>query len=59
MLPAYAVFTDAELSGIAKLPVIDKLSIQSVKGIGEKKIEKYGNIIAEMFNEDEKNRKSD
>jgi superfamily II DNA helicase RecQ len=41
-IPAYAVFTDAEL---AELACIEKLSIETmkqVKGIGEKKTAKYG-----------------
>ncbi len=53
-VPAYAVFTDAELSEIAKLNVINSNSIKTIKGIGEKKTEKYGTLISQMFNKDEK-----
>ena len=43
VIPAYAVFTDAELAEIAKIG--DKRSIvaiKKIKGIGTKKLEKYG-----------------
>lgn len=49
-IPAYAVFTDAELSEISKLNEITSKNIETIKGIGVKKSEKYGNVIAEMFN---------
>lgn len=41
-VPAYAVFTDEELAGLAKIEVLTAVSMKSVKGIGDKKIEKYG-----------------
>ncbi len=55
-VPAYAVFTDEELAGISRLPInnvetehaLNQLS--SVKGIGEKKVEKYGKQLIEMLN---------
>ncbi len=57
-VPAYAVFTDEELAGIARLPVIEVGKLISVKGIGDKKVEKYGNQLIELFKskmvEDEK-----
>lgn len=40
-VPAYAVFTDYELSEIAKLPIVSESTIQSINGIGQKKAEKY------------------
>ena len=49
-IPAYAVFTDKELSEIAKLDKITEDMMQSIKGIGKKKVEKYGKIIIEMIN---------
>lgn len=49
-VPAYAVFIDAELSEIAKLQKISPESIKTIKGIGEKRVEKYGVLIAEMYN---------
>ena len=48
-VPAYAVFTDEELAGIARLPVIEVGKLISVKGIGDKKVEKYGKSILELF----------
>ena len=41
-IPAYAVFTDAELAEIAKLPTCTLGEIRKISGIGEKKVEKYG-----------------
>jgi superfamily II DNA helicase RecQ len=41
-VPAYAVFTDEELSNIAKLDEITTNKMLTIKGIGEKKVEKYG-----------------
>ncbi len=40
-VPAYAVFTDEELSNIAKLEEITAANMLKIKGIGEKKVEKY------------------
>jgi len=48
-VPAYAVFTDEELAGIARLPVIEVGKLISVKGIGDKKAEKYGKPLLDMF----------
>ena len=44
-IPAYAVFTDAELAEIAKLDVLDMAHILKIQGIGRKKAEKYGNAF--------------
>jgi len=56
-VPAYAVFTDAELAEIAKSPEITGKTIITINGIGEKKTEKYGKLIAQMYNKDETNGK--
>ncbi len=50
-IPAYAVFTDKELAEISKLSEIDEKSIQSIKGIGKKKVEKYGSRFMNNLNE--------
>lgn len=52
-IPAFAIFTDEELAGLARLEALTPASMRSVKGIGEKKVEKYG---AHFFtnNKDEK-----
>lgn len=48
-VPAYAVFTDEELACITRLGELTLQTIQSVKGIGEKKMEKYGKQIIGMY----------
>lgn len=49
-VPAYAVFTDAELSQIAQLSSIEEKTVFKISGIGEKRIEKYGRVLCERFN---------
>ncbi len=44
-VPAYAVFTDAELAEIAKLKSLTLSAMQAIPGIGKKKMEKYGNAF--------------
>lgn len=44
-LPAYAIFTDEELAELAKLEVINAAAMKSIKGIGEKKVEKFGSVF--------------
>ena len=44
-IPAYAVFTDAELAEMAKLQELTLTTIQKISGIGKKKVEKYGNVF--------------
>lgn len=58
-VPAFAVFTDAELILMAKLPEITLSNVQSIKGIGVKKMEKYGELTIKMYQKDETNRKPD
>jgi len=41
-IPAYAVFTDEELAELAKMEVVTIEGMKSVKGIGEKKAQKFG-----------------
>jgi superfamily II DNA helicase RecQ len=48
-VPAYAVFTDEELAGIARLPKLELAKMTSIKGIGEKKVQKYGKSIIELY----------
>ena len=47
-IPAYAVFTDAELAEMAKLDVLDLAHILKIQGIGKKKAEKYGNAFCQI-----------
>ena len=48
-VPAYAVFIDEELSEMAKLSELTPSTIINISGIGEKKLEKYGNKLVEMY----------
>lgn len=48
-VPAYAVFTDVELSLISQLEEISEKNIFKIHGIGEKRLEKYGKKICEMY----------
>ncbi len=48
-VPAYAVFTDEELSNIAKLPIIESSKLIGIKGIGDKKVQKYGQKMIELY----------
>ncbi|MCO6460286.1 MAG: HRDC domain-containing protein [Saprospiraceae bacterium] len=50
-LPAYAIFTDEELSKIALLDAITPAEIKSIKGIGEKKVELYAPAIVQVIND--------
>ena len=50
-VPAYAVFTDAELAEIAGLQEFTIPKMQLIKGIGIKKIEKYGESLLQLFKE--------
>jgi len=48
-VPAYAVCTDAELADMARLSELTPQNLASVKGFGEKKLEKYGNRLVQLF----------
>ena len=48
-VPAYAVFTDKELAGIAALEEITEENMRKVPGIGVKKVEKYGVQMADLY----------
>ena len=50
-IPAYAVFTDSELAQIAQLPSVDGRLLKQITGIGDKRVEKYGNLICEIYKE--------
>lgn len=49
-MPAFAIFTDEELAGLAKLETITPKTMLLVKGIGDKKVERF----AKHFITDEK-----
>lgn len=50
-IPPFAIFTDAELSEIAKLETVTLSSMKSIPGIGDRKIEKYGESFMNIANE--------
>lgn len=50
-IPAYAVFTDSELAEIAKLENIEPSLLQTIQGIGQKRVEKYGIPLCEKYKE--------
>lgn len=51
-LPAYIIFTDDELALMAKMETITPASLKTVKGIGEKKIEKYGHYFLQNLSDE-------
>lgn len=50
-VPAYAVFTDEELSKIAILDIVTIQEVRKIEGIGVKKMEKYGEKLISIYNE--------
>lgn len=48
-VPAFAVFTDFELSKIARADSVTVATLGKIKGVGAKKIEKYGRKMCEIF----------
>lgn len=54
-VPAYAVFTDAELSQMSKLETLAPGELRKINGVGEKRVEKYGVKLCEMYNIEQPN----
>lgn len=50
-VPAFAVFTDAELAELAKLEELTPKQMLSLSGIGEKRVEKYGEPLCQLYAE--------
>ena len=48
-IPVYAVFTNKELADIACLEEINLANVQSITGIGEKKLKRYGKTLLERY----------
>ncbi|HMQ59208.1 MAG TPA: HRDC domain-containing protein [Flavilitoribacter sp.] len=44
-LPPYAVFSDEELAGLAKIEVLTPGLMKTIKGVGDKKVEKYAHYF--------------
>lgn len=51
-IPAFAVFTDAELAEMAKPKELTLQAMQAIPGIGKKKLEKYGNSFITINKEE-------
>lgn len=47
-VPPYVIFTDDELAEMAKETELTAASIQAIKGIGSKKVEKYGAVFLDQ-----------
>lgn len=58
-LPAFAIFTDEELAGLAKLDKLTEKSMRTVKGVGDKKIERFARHFMEGMGTNEAARSSD
>ncbi|AXH97657.1 ATP-dependent DNA helicase UvrD2 [Ornithinimicrobium avium] len=48
-VPAFVVFTDATLVAIAETRPTDRSALQRISGVGERKIELYGDAVLEVF----------
>lgn len=48
-IPAYAVFTDAELAELVKLNELNLVSVKKISGIGTGKSERYGQRIIDLY----------
>lgn len=52
-VPAYAVFTDAELAALAQADGLTEQVMLKIDGIGKKRVEKYGALLIEMSRQEE------
>lgn len=48
-VPAYVVFTDKELSILAKMEKVSISSMKSIPGVGDRKVERYGRKMIEYI----------
>lgn len=48
-VPAFAIFTDYELSEIAQCDTVTVSSLSKIRGIGAKKLEKYGQKLCDLY----------
>lgn len=48
-VPAYAVFTDAELAVLAQTDSLTEQTMQQIDGVGKKRMEKYGMLLLAMM----------
>ncbi|MDR1122222.1 MAG: HRDC domain-containing protein [Dysgonamonadaceae bacterium] len=54
-LPVYAVFTNEELANIASLENMTVENVKKVKGIGDKKAERFGKRLFEYYTANQSN----
>ena len=52
-IPAYAILTDEQMAGLSKIEELTLAKMKTVRGVGEKTIEKYGKQILEILKIDE------
>ncbi len=50
-VPAFAVFTDSELAEMAKMNELTTKNLLSISGVGNKRVEKYGEQLCRIFTE--------
>jgi superfamily II DNA helicase RecQ len=58
-VPAYAVFTDEELAAIAKMEMPNLTKIKKIKGMGDKRAEKYADDIIKAIPQEKKEEKKE
>lgn len=49
-VPVYTVFTNEQLGQIAQLEVTNRANLKTVEGVGDGKLEKYGDAILQLIN---------
>ncbi|MCB9035895.1 MAG: HRDC domain-containing protein [Lewinellaceae bacterium] len=52
-VPPFAVFSDKELAGLAELEKLTPASMKTVKGIGDRKVEKYADRFMKAMSDEE------
>ena len=57
-VPAYAICTDQELALMAGLKELTSANLHTIKGFGEKKLEKYGNRLIRLIQKSTSNEES-
>jgi DNA helicase-2/ATP-dependent DNA helicase PcrA len=50
-VPAFVVFTDATLTAIAEREPVDHAALQQISGVGERKLEMYGDSVLAVLRE--------
>ncbi len=51
-VPSYVIFTDEEMATLAQMESPELSAMKSVRGIGEKKVEKYGAAFLQILNDE-------